>query len=230
MSTAFIPCVDYFEEDITTVPGRIKRTNPDAIKDRWANFIYSMDLSALPGDEDLGNQDGAWSLWDIPSSHCAQIEDDRGNDVIVVAIVNMLYVLDWTRFRDEWAHNTFAPIYRMVRFGPVPYNKEGVEGRGGYALNLLKRFRELQFVLRDLPVNGPDSVWRISVGEDGREEQSWRIGVRNTIQLMRVMIAVRGRAFTVRLENSSNDPMEIESWYAGWDMLGHRLPAASRSR
>ena len=65
---AFIPCEDYFEEDIATVPGRIKRTNPDSIQDRFVNFIYSMDLSPSPNDDQLGNTMGAWSLWDIPTA------------------------------------------------------------------------------------------------------------------------------------------------------------------
>lgn len=226
---ALIPCVDFYEEDIGTIPGRIKRTNPDSIRDRWAWFMYSMDLSPLPGDEDLGNQLGAWSLWDIPSSHAAQIEDDRGNDLVTVAVVNRIYALDWTRYRDEWHENTYGPIYRMLRFGPIPYNSADVEGRGAYALNVLKRFREIQFALKHAPEAGSQSMWRISVGEFEREEETWRIGVRDSRQLMRAMIAVKGRAFTVRLENSANDPLHLEHWYAGWDVLGKRLPQSRRT-
>ena len=228
MTTAAIPCVDFYEEVVGTVPGRIKRTNPDSIRDRHCNFIYSMDLSALPGDEDLGEQNGAWTVWDIPTSHAAQIEDDRGNDLITVAVLNRIYALDWTRYRDEWLPNTFAPIYRMIQFGPIPYNKDSVEGRGGYALHWLKRFRELQVALKDAATQGADSVWRISVGADGSDEETWRVGVRQTSQLLRAMIAVKGRAFTVRLENAANEPLEIQSWFAAWETLGKRLPQSGR--
>jgi len=226
---ANIPCEDYFEETLIVVPGRVKGSNPDSLRDRWGNFMYNMDLSALPGDEELGNQEGAWSLWDITSSFCAQIEDDRGTDFITVAIDNRVYVLDWTRHRDEFGHNAYAPIYRMLEFGPIPFNKDAVEGRGGYALNALKRFRELQWALKFAPQSGPQSVWRISVGEAGTPRETWRVGVLQTAQLMRALVAVKGRGFTVRLENASNDPVQIESWYASWDVLGKRLPASKRS-
>jgi hypothetical protein len=230
MSVAFIPCEDFYEEDVGTIPGRLKCTDPGCLKDRWGNFIYNMDLSPLPGDEALGNQRGAWSIWDIPTSLSAQIEDQIGNDLITVAVQNRIYALDYTRFRDEWEPNTFAPIYRMIKFGPVPYNLADTEGRGGYALNVLKRFREIQFSLKNAPTQGPEAVWRISVGETEREQETWRIGVRQTAQLMRALIAVKGRSFTVRLENASNDPVQINSWFATWDVLGKRLPANKRSK
>jgi hypothetical protein len=227
---ATIPCVDFFEDTIGTIPVRIKRTNPDAIKDRFFQVVYNMDLSPLPGDEDLGNQQGAWTVWDLPASSAAQIEDDRGNDFITVSILRRIYVLDWDRYRDEWLPNTYAPIYRMMRFGPIPYNKGDTEGRNAYNLAMLKRFREIQFALKQqTPEAGANSVWRISVGQSDNEGSTFRIGVRQTRQLMRALIALKGMSFTVRLENSSNEPFTLLYWRAAWDVLSRRTPESKRS-
>lgn len=225
---ATIPCVDFFEDIIGTVPVRLKRTNPDSIKDRFFQFVYSMDLSPSPGDEELGNQYGAWTVWDIPASSVAQIEDDRGNDLITVSVLNRVYVLDWSRYRDEWLPNTYAPIYRMMKFAPIPYSKAETEGRNAYNLALLKRFREFQFAIATTPEAGPNSVWRISVGRYGAEGVSYRIGVRQTRELMRALIALKGVAFTVRLENSANEAFTLTYWRAAWEVLSRRIPESVR--
>lgn len=213
---AAIPCEDFYVTVPRTVPGRVKRTNPDAIADRWTPFIYSMDLSPEAGDEDIGNQYGAWSLWDLPVSHCAQIDDDNGNDLIVVAIIDRLYVLDWTRHRDEWAPNSFAPIYRMLRIGPIPSSPDDVQARGGFAIDSVKRFREFEWTVPYAPEAQGQSKWRVSVAEWEREPQQ-RITIRQARQRMRVRCALRGTAFVVTLEHAANEPFTITSWKAKWD-------------
>lgn len=224
---ALIPCTDFYEDDTGSVPVRIKRTNPDAIRDRWANFCYAMDLSPLQDDDKLGNQYGAWSLWDLPVTHAAQYVDDRGNDFIVVAIVDRVYILDWKRYRDEWLHNTYAPIYRMLTIGPIPSSKD--DAPKGYALDALKRFREWQFSLRDEPEAGQEAKWRISVGEYDKES-TYKITMRASRKRMRAPISVKGTAFTVRLEHAANEPIHIGHWLAKWDMLGRPVSHSRRTQ
>jgi len=226
---ALIPCTDFYNEPPGTIPARIKRTNPDAILDRWANVVYSMDLSPSPDDDELGNTDGAWSLWDLPVTHAAQYVDERGNDLIVVAIDNRVYKLDWNRYSDEWLHNTFAPIYRMVQIGPIPSSRDASPMQG-YDPRVLKRLREFQWSLVDAPDTGNDSKWRISVGVFNREDVTWRVGVRQASQSMRVKPALKGQAFTVRLEHAANEPINIQSWQAEWDLIGRRIKASRRTQ
>lgn len=224
---ALIPCTDYFEDQQDFVPARIKRTNPDALRDRWANFAYAMDLSPLQDDDKLGNQYGAWSMWDLPVTHCAQYVDARGNDFIVVAIIDRVYILDWTRYRDEWMHNTFAPIYRMLTIGPIPSSQN--DAPKGYALDAVKRFRELQFSLRDAPETGNESKWRISVGEYDNET-TYKITMRAARKRMRAPISVKGTSFTVRLEHAANEPIRLGHWLAKWDMLGRPVAHTRRTQ
>lgn len=222
---ALIPCSDYYTEIVNTIPIRIKRTNPDALEDRWTPFVYSMDLSANPADDEVGNQLGAWSMMDCPATHSAQYTDERGNDFIVIAIVDRVYYFDWKRTRDEWAPNVFAPIYRMLRIGPIPYNLE-VTSRGGYAIDVWKRFRAFEFALKDEPQSGDDSRWRVSVS--GWDRGDWTLTMRHGAQQMRVPLVKNARAFSVRLEHSADEPVRIEHWQAKWDMLGKRIPNSKR--
>lgn len=224
---AAIPCSDYFTEDIGTVPVRIKRTNPDSIKDRWTPFVASFDILPSPKDDEATGELIDWSLWDTPASHSAQYVDERGNDLIVVAIVDRVYYFDWDRYADEWAPNTFAPIYRMLRTGPVPSNSDA--SQNGYALDVWKRFREFAFALKDEPQAGDDSKWRVSVAEWDAEEANWKVTLRHAARRMRVPVVARGRTFNVRLEHSANEPVRIEHWQAKWNMLGRRIPNSKRT-
>jgi len=225
---AAILCPDFFEEVPGIIPGRIKRTNPESIEDRFANLTYSMDLSPLPGDEEVGNQFGAWSLGDLPVAHAAQIDDDNGDDLICVAVLNRVYRLNRSVYRDEWEWNTFAPIYRQVTIGPIPYAEEDV-GKGDFNLAELKRFLEFQFQNKDAPQAGPLSKWRFSVGEWENEDETYVTVARQGGQRMRARIAVKGRSFTVRLEHAANEPIHIEHWEALWQSLGRRLSQSKRT-
>lgn len=222
---AAIPCEDFIEEDVPAVPKRIDRTNPDALANRWANFIFSMDLSAEQNDQ-LGAGVGAWSLWDVPTSHVSQIDDERGEDLITCAVLDRIYWFDWHRDQDEWFHNAFAPIHRLLRIGPIPSNDQVTFPAGGYDLSKLKRFREFEFSLKDGPIGAAGAVWRVTVAEWDRESQTARSGSRRTASRMRTRISTKGRSFIVTLEHSANEPVHIEHWRAAWDVVGHRLREA----
>lgn len=220
---AEIPCEDFFEGLPGTIPIRPKRTNPDSIKDRWANFVYSMDLSPEPGDEQLGNVNGAWSLWDLETSFAAQVDDERGDDQIVVAIIDRAYILDWTRYRDEYAWETFAPTYRMMRFGPIPYSPDETEaGLAAFRMDALKRFREFSFNVKDRP-RQLYSKYRFHVAEWDNEQQTERIGTRIARLRNRFLAAVRGQSFVVTVEHAANEQLRLEHWQAKWDVLGKRI-------
>lgn len=222
---AAIPCSDFFSNPIGSVPVRIKRTNPDSIKDRWTPFVATFDLVSTTNDDDPQGDFIAWSMWDVPASHSCQYVDERGNDLICVAIVDRVYFFDWDRTRDEWAPNTFAPIYRMLRIGPVPYSRDSAPA--GYSLDVWKRFRAFEFALKDAPQSGDDSKWRVSVSE--WDQENWTVTMRAGTQRMRVPIVSRGRSFVVRLEHSADEPVRIEHWQAKWNMLGKRIPNSRRT-
>lgn len=216
---AAIPCPDYITDPVAVVPARIICTNRTCIANRFVNFVASLDLSPDQKDE-AGTGVLAWSLWDIPASHSAQIDDDRGEDLITLSVQDRIYWLDWDRWQDEWYWNGFAPIYRMVRFGPIPSNSNEVKG---YDLSTLKRLREFQWELEDGPTGAPQANWTVRAAEWNNEEQTERVGVRETAGRMRVRIAVKGKAFVVTLQHSANEPINMTSWYAAWDDLGKRI-------
>lgn len=221
---AAIPCSDYVRDDSPVIPERPRRTNPDAIFNRWANFVASLDLTPAQVEE-VGAGFLAWTLWDIPTSHCAQIDDDRGEDLICVAVENNVYWLDWRRYQDEWQFNAFAPINHFVRFSPIPATLEATES-GGYDLTSIKRFREFTFTLRDGAVGAAAAKWWITVGERDNEERTSRTAIRRTTNRMRTHIAVKGRSFVVTLEHRANEPINIESYTAEWDTIGKRIRQA----
>lgn len=222
---AAIPCSDFVAEDVPLAPKRIERTNPDALANRWVWFMASLDLSAEQKDA-AGAGILAWSLWDIPSSHAAQIDDDRGEDLIAVSIMDNVYWLDWRRYQDEWGWNAFAPIHRLLRVGPLPSSDSSTIPTGGYDLSKLKRFREFEFSLKDGPTGAPQAVWTVTVAEWDREERTQRSGRRRTASRMRTRLSTKGRSFVVTLEHSANEPVRIEHWRAAWDVVGHRLKEA----
>jgi len=232
---AFIDCADYVEDDnVPVIPSRIDRTNPDAIANRWANFTYSMDLSPEAGDEQLGNVQGAWSVSDLPVTHAAQIDDDRGDDLIVVAIVDRLYYLDWKRYEDEWNWNVFRSIRRMVRLGPIPTSKEDTTSMAEdeadvYAPARLKRIREVQWQNNQPPNTNVAGKWTVTASEWGNEAATARSKQMKSGQRMRAKIAVKGGSFIVTLEHRANEPIEVEYWQVLWDLLGRRIPQSRQT-
>lgn len=223
---AAIPCVDYIVDSPGTVPKRPKRANPDAIRNRYVNFVGSMDLSPEQND-DIGAGVMAWSIWDIPAAHACQIDDDRGEDLICVAVQDNVYWLDWRRYKDEWDYNAFAPIEQLIRIGPLPSN-ETVTGTGGYDLSTVKRFHSLEFGLKDGALGVPGAQWWITVGEWENEEATSRTAIRKTVGRMRARVATKGRSFIVTLEHTAAEPVHITYWYAMWQVLGRRIRESGR--
>lgn len=220
---AAIPCSDFITDSPVLWPARPERANPDSIANRYANFVMSLSLSPEQTDDKAVY---GWNLWDIPSSHASQIDDDRGNDLVTLAVQNNIVFLDWDRTADEIDWNTFAPIHRLVRFGPLPSNARATDPEGGYDLAKMKRFREFEFNLRDEPT-GSAGTWRVTVGEWEREGQTERTTTRLTSPRMRTRIAVRGRSFVVTLEHTSDEAVTIEHWRAAWDVVGRRIRQAA---
>lgn len=220
---ATIACSDYIEGIPGFVPARPKRTNPDALANRWGNFVYAMDLSPEPDDDDLGNAGGAWSLWDLPVTFATQIDDDRGDDLIVVAIKDRVYALDWTRYRDEFEWNAFKPIYRMLRFGPLPHANSVVEGSAqsaerSYQISATKRFREFYWAMKQPPTD-PTSAFRLTVSEWDNEDAATRSTTGALAARNRVNISVNGQAFVVMLEHAADEPFSPYQWRVSWDDL-----------
>ncbi len=219
---ATIPCSQFFYQALGTIPLRATRSNPDSLENRWGNFFYNFDLSTSADDDELGPY-GAWSMGDLPVSHAAQIDDARGDDMINVAIIDRVYVLDWTRFQDEWDYNQVAPIYRMLRLGPIPHSADAVEdGVRGYAVDQLKRFREFRFDLKRAP-QVPTSNYRITVAEAGNETNNQRSKRFLTRLKNRARIALKGLAFIVAIEHSANEQFMPLTWSAMWEVLGKRV-------
>lgn len=219
---AAIPCQDYVTDPPGTVPKRIERTNPDALANRYVNFMLSLDLSPEQ-KEAIGEGVGAWSLWDIPATHASQIDDDRGEDLITLSVMDRIYWLDWNRNIDEWDWNSYAPIHRLVRIGPLPSNETESQPQGGFDLMALKRLVEFSFTLKDGPIGAAGAIWTVTVGEWDREERTQRTGQRATAERMRTQISVKGRAFVITLEHSANEPIHIDHWSAAWDIVGRRI-------
>jgi hypothetical protein len=222
-----IPCEDIVDGTPFTIPGGPKRANPDSIKDRWVQFVYCMDLSQAQGDEEPGNAFGAWCMWGLPITHCAQIDDDRGDDLICVSILNRVYFLDHTVYRDEWAPNEFAPIYKMMRIGPIPSAEADVP-KGGWNPNSIKRFVEFFFPVKERASQGALSRWRISVAEQDREGPTQKITMRQASQRMKIGMTTQGKKFVVTLEHAANEPIEIDHWQAVWDDIGVRIRCSPR--
>jgi len=215
---ATIPCAQFFYEALGTIPIRATRSNPDALKNRWGNLVYNMDLSPDASDDDIGNAEGAWTMWDLPVTHSTQIDDERGNDMVCVAILDRVYILDWNRFQDEWDYNVVAPIYRMLKIGPIPHAESTVDGKP-YGLSLQKRFREFRFDLKRPPTTAA-SRYRLSVSEYGNEGGNARTQRFVTRMVNRAKIALKGVAFMVTIEHSANEQFMPFSWTAFWEVIG----------
>lgn len=224
---AQIPCTDYITDPVPIKPETITCTERTCLKNRFAAFCMSMDLSPEQKDA-VGAGVVAWTLWDLPALHAAQIDDDRGEDLITIAIQDRIYYLDYERNKDEWNWNAYAPIPRLVRFGPIPANQE-VTSQEGYDLSMIKRFREFFFSLDDGATGAGGAFWEISVGEWNREQQTTRTTTRRTTHRMRTRLSTKGRAFVVTLRHSADEPVNISDWRAEWDVLGDRARQAGKA-
>jgi len=182
-----------------------------------------MDLTPEPRDDPASSTDGAWAVWDLPVNVATQVDDATGQDLIIVAIADRVYQLDWTRYADEWTWGSFAAIRRLLRLGPVaatiPEGTPATLARD-YDPVLLKRFSKFFFSLPQ-PPTAPDSEFRIAVEPFGNEAGR-REGYRELRQHNKAHVSVRGNAFTVELYHTKDEQFSLISWEAVWELIGMR--------
>lgn len=200
---------------------RVPECSEFAQKNRWVNFVYSLNLTPDPSDNDPASALGAWSMWDLPVTYAMQDVSTRGDDLLFVAVADRVYLLDWTAYRDQWNWEAYGAIYRRLTIGPIPGSRDEQEG-GNYNLDGLKRFRTFSYQLAHPPTDDPvQSQYRISVIDDG-VSTSEAAGYRRTVQNGEAKVAFRGYSFLVTLEHDANEDFPLLDWMASWEELGGR--------
>lgn len=191
-------------------------------QNRWVNFWVAFNLTPVAEDNAAGSGIGAWTVGDLPVSVAMQDVSARGDDLLLVAIADRVYVLDWERYRDEWNWEVFLPIYRRLTIGPIPGSKDEEED-GKYALANLKRFRRFTFELGEEPTHTPtQSQYVGSVNEAGALASTASVGTRITQRHGNLQIARRGYSFLVTLEHDANEDFPLLWWQADFEELGDR--------
>ena len=206
------------------VPRRVRSATCEPfLASRWVNFEYSINLTPRPvEDVSIGTSAGAWAVWDLPVTVAAQDVDDRGEDLLLVAMADRIYVLDWDLFHDEFGWDTATPIYRKLVIGPLPSTADATGDQGaGYDPFQVKVFRRFTFELNEAP-SDTTSKYRVSVEEEGRTETR-RQGVRTTQKRCDAKIALRGLSFLVTIEHQADEDFAPLWWRAEWDVKGPRI-------
>jgi hypothetical protein len=215
-------CTDIYRPTLIR-PRRVRQAECSAFaeKNRFINFVYSLNLTPDPADNDPASGLGAWSCWDIPAQYAMQDVSTRGDDLLFVAIADRVYLLDWDAFRDQWNWETYGNIYRRLTLGPIPGSREEQEG-GDYVLPNLRRFRSFTYQLADPPADDPvTSQYKISVADSGTPDDVAE-GYRRTQQNGETKVAKKGYAFLVTLEHEANEDFPLLWWQAEWEELGGR--------
>lgn len=215
-------CTDVFRPTVIR-PRRVRQAECSAFaeQNRFINFVYSLNLTPDPGDNDPASGLGAWSCWDLPVQYSMQDVSTRGDDLLFVAIANRVYLLDWDAFRDQWNWEAYGNIYRRLTFGPIPGSRDEQEG-GKYNLSGLKRFRSFTYQLAEAPPDDPvQSQYKIAVTEDG-DDTSEAAGYRRTVRSGMTPVAKKGYSFLVTLEHDANEDLPLLWWQAEWEELGGR--------
>jgi hypothetical protein len=215
-------CTDVYRPIILR-PRRVRSPECSAFQDqnRWIQFVYSLNLTPDPGDNDPASGLGAWSVWDLPVTYTAQDVALNGNDLLFVAIADRIYLLEWEAYRDQWNWEAYGSIFRQLTFGPIPGSADEQDG-GTFDLVSLKRFRRFAFNLATPPADDPvQSQYGISVEDDGSEATPAQ-GYRRTQQVGEVKVAQRGYSFLVTVEHDANEDFPLLNWTADWDDLGDR--------
>lgn len=218
-------CTDFYAGNPGLIPRRIRRANPRALANRWVNFVLSFDLTPEP-DDNSKYEMGAWSIWDLPVNVSAQIDDATGDDLIVVASANRIFILDWERFRDEWNWEVYGKIYRRLTFGPLPSSAEAVDkfsnDANAYRLDYVRRFREVMLQLNTLPT-AIDTAYRATVNEINKYDR-FRQGQFAMTQRNRAHVAFSNAiTFEVTIEHEANEQFDPTSYLFKWDSVGKRL-------
>lgn len=195
-------------------------------------YALAFQLDRTPGaDDNTISADGGWSVLDVAASACAQITDEHGEDIIVLALndlvsggVNTVLTLDWGAYEDEYLWDTLTPIYRRWGVGPIPSapDSQGAEeSTVRYEPDRVKRFRIFEFELLADPTDAT-SVVRVSV-EEFRHGATARSQTYTTARRNQFQIMVRGLQFSVTIEHAANENFQPHWWKALWDVLGPRL-------
>ena len=193
-------------------------------------LAYQLDRTPDPADDPV-DADGGWSVLDLAASACAQLTNDQGEDVILLAMNHLagltdghaVVTLDWDRYEDEYTYDALTPIYRRWKVGPVPSipDNDNTETTPRYELATLKRFRRLEGESRLGPTDATTTL-RISVEEFGLPS-TVRTQTYTTAKRLQVQIAVQGLQFSVLVEHAANEAWEPLWWKATWDLLGPRI-------
>lgn len=206
----------------TVAPRRVRKAECSEFEgqQRWVNLVGSFNLTPDPGDNDVRSGGVAWAIWDLPVSVAWQDVDDRGNDLLFVAMGDRVCILDWNRYRDEVNWETYLAIYRRLTLGPIPASRQAEED-GRYRLSYLKRFREIHFELVTAPTD-EGTQYRVSVQEDGADAATAATGVRQTQRQGKAHVAKKGYSFLCTLEHEANEDFPLAWWEAEWEELGGR--------
>lgn len=219
-------CTDIYRPTVIR-PRRTRTAECSAFaeQDRWVNFVYSLNLTPDPADNDPASGLGAWSCWDLPVTYAMQDVSTRGDDLLFVAIADRVYLLDWTAYRDQWNWEVYGNIYRRLTLGPIPGSRDDQEG-GTFDLDSLKRFRRLAFQLALPPADDPvQSQYQVTVEDDGDTADSLgtpAVGIRRTQRVGEVKAAKLGYGFLVTLEHDANEDFPLIEYVAEWDEMGNR--------
>lgn len=215
-------CTDQYRP-VVIRPRRVRAPECSAFaeQNRWINFVYSLNLTPDPSDNDPASGLGAWSCWDLPVTYAMQDVSTRGDDLLFVAIANRVYLLDWNAYRDQWNWEAYGLIYRRLTIGPIPGSRDEQDG-GKYNLEGLKRFRSFIYQLATPPADDPvQSQYQITVA-DTVNGVTGAVGVRRTQQNAAAKVAQQGYSFLVTLEHDANEDFPLLSWQADWEELGGR--------
>ena len=216
-------CTDIYRPTIIR-PRRVRAAECSQFKgkSRSVNFIYSLNLTPDPSDNDPASGLGAWSIGDMPIRYAMQDVSARGDDLLFASSQNRVYILDWERYRDEWNWEVYGRIYRRLTLGPIPGSRDEQEG-GKYNLTGLKRFRRLSYQLAFPPADDPvQSQYKISVAEDGDTAGTPAVGYRRTQRNGEAIVAKKGYSFLVTLEHDANEDFPLIDWTAEWEEMGGR--------
>lgn len=207
-------------------------TKADIIGGKFANLSYTVDLTPLQSDDELASENGSWGLWDLPTCVALDFADELGNDILLIAIGGTVFILDWELYRDEFAWDTWSPLYTMVESVPIPsvpderYSRVRPDASTSdpYSPEYVKRFRTLLFELDQAPVD-EGTRFRLTVQETDQPATA-RVGTFVTRRRNRAQVAVSGLSFTWKLEHAANELFRPLWWEAQYDIKGPQIRAS----
>lgn len=207
-------------------------TKADILGSKFCNPAYTVDLTPVADDDEIGTG-GAWGLWDIPSLVGLSFADERGRDVMLIAIGPTVFILDWEQYRDEFAWDTWSPLYSMVESVQIPsvpderYSRVRPDSSAldPYSPDQVKRFRHLIFELSEDPTD-ERTRYRVTVTPCDLPDTA-RTGTFGTRRRNRAQVAVSGLSFTYTLEHAANELFAVPWWEVQYDVKGPQIRASA---